>query len=328
MKVFISGNVPQIAIEILKKENIEIEQWLEEKIIPYDTYIQKCQQADALINVGASFKLDDSFLTQVKNLKIISLFSVGYDHIDVSSATHNHIPVANIQGIPTDPTADTAFLLMQMVARKAYHLGKKVEKGEWSTRFDPTTNLGIELQNKTIGIFGLGHIGMQMAQRCVDAFGMSLIYHNRNRNYIAEEKLNAKYVSFDELLEQSDVLSVHSILSKQNFEIFNEIAFAKMKKTAIFINTARGKIHNEIDLTKALQNNTIWGAGLDVTNPEPMNPDNVLLQLENVCVLPHIGSATIEHRNKMAEICVQNVLQALKGEKIKNIINSDLYQKV
>jgi lactate dehydrogenase-like 2-hydroxyacid dehydrogenase len=164
-----------------------------------------------------------------------------------------------------------------------------------------------------------------MAKRCVGAFNMKVIYHNRHRNLPAEEELKAVSVSFQELLERSDVLSVHTNLSKETLGKFDKAVFEKMKRTSIFINTARGAIHNEQDLINALQNGTIWGAGLDVTNPEPMKKDNPLLTMPNAAVLPHIGSATIETRDEMANIATENVIAALNGKRIPFPVNPEVY---
>ncbi|HEY0175921.1 MAG TPA: NAD(P)-dependent oxidoreductase, partial [Pedobacter sp.] len=165
----------------------------------------------------------------------------------------------------------------------------------------------------------------EMAKRCAGAFGMKIIYHNRSRNEEAEEQLNAKLVSFDELLQQSDVLSVHTALTEETKGKFDEAAFKQMKPGAIFVNTARGAIHNEPDLIRALENKTIWGAGLDVTNPEPMRPDNPLLGMPNVAVLPHIGSATEGTRDAMAKLAAENIIAALKGEEIPFLVNPEIY---
>ncbi|RYG27402.1 MAG: D-glycerate dehydrogenase, partial [Chitinophagaceae bacterium] len=184
---------------------------------------------------------------------------------------------------------------------------------DWNV-FDAGAGLGIDLKGKTLGIFGLGNIGYEMARSCFGAFGMKIIYHNRHRNEKAEKAFSAKLVSFDELLEQSDVVSVHANLSEETQDKFNHQAFSKMKPSAIFINTARGKLHNEQDLIEALESGQIWGAGLDVTNPEPMLPTNPLLDMENVSVTPHIGSATRETRDAMAVLAAQNAVAGLKGE--------------
>ena len=155
---------------------------------------------------------------------------------------------------------------------------------------------------------------------------MNIIYHNRNHNEYAERELNAKMVSFDDLLKTSDIVSVHSVLSEDTAGKFEKVAFSLMKPSAIFINSARGAIHNEKDLIEALQKGTIWGAGLDVTNPEPMAPDNILLTMPNVAILPHIGTATIETRNAMATIAAKNVIAALNGKHIPYPVNPEIYR--
>jgi len=156
---------------------------------------------------------------------------------------------------------------------------------------------------------------------------MNIIYCNRNVNPDAEKLYGARQVSFDELLQQSDVISVHSVMSKETKEIFDKNAFGKMKPASIFINAARGGIHNEQDLIDALKNGTIWGAGLDVTNPEPMKADNPLLEMENVCILPHIGSATIEARNEMSRMAAENIVSYYKNNTVPHIVNPEVLNK-
>ena len=163
-----------------------------------------------------------------------------------------------------------------------------------------------------------------MAMRCKGAYNMDVIYHNRRRNKDAEKSLGAKWVDFDTLLKESDVVSVHCALTDQTKGLFGASAFKKMKDSAIFINTSRGKVHDENDLIRSLEEGEIWGAGLDVTDPEPMNSDNPLLSMENVCVLPHIGSATVEARNEMSRLCAMNVIEYFQGKKIRNIVNPEV----
>jgi glyoxylate reductase len=165
-----------------------------------------------------------------------------------------------------------------------------------------------------------------MARASKGAFEMDILYHNRSTNREAEEKLGARKVSFDELLAQSDVISVHANLTDETRDLFNKEAFAKMKPNAIFINTARGAMHNEKELLEALQDKTIWGAGLDVTNPEPMDKDNPLLDLPNVAVLPHIGSSTEETRNNMALLSARNAIAGIRGERLPKVVNPEVYQ--
>ncbi len=184
----------------------------------------------------------------------------------------------------------------------------------------------MNLSNNTILITGgTRGIGFEMAKKCKDAFGMKIIYHNRSHNENAKKELDATFVDFDTLLSQSDVLSVHSNYSSESNELFNKNTFAKMKPNSIFINTARGKFHNEGDLFYALTNGIIWGAGLDVTNPEPMQPNNKLLSLPNCCVLPHIGSATYEARNGMAVCVAQNIIALLENQKMPFCVNEEVY---
>lgn len=326
MKVFITRVIPQIGVQLLQDQGFTVTQYSGNKELTQDGLIAECKNYDALLSVGGN-KIDAHFFNECGHLKAIALLSVGYDNVDIATATKLGKPIGNTPGVLSGTTADTAFLLMLAVSRKAFYMGNTIAKGEWGF-YEPTANLGIELNGKTLGIFGLGRIGLELARKCIGAYGMKVIYHNRSHNEEAEKELGATYVSFDELLVQSDVLSVHSNLSPETKGLFNQFAFSKMKSSAIFINTARGGIHNEQDLTEALQAGTIWGAGLDVTDPEPMKRDNILLSMPNVCVLPHIGSATVETRNAMAEIAARNIIAALRGQQMPHAINPEVYGKI
>ncbi len=326
MKVYITRMIPEAGLHVLRQAGVEVIQYTGKTNIEKEELVQNCQQADALLSVGPN-KLDAAFLQACSHLKGIALMSAGYDQVDIQAATDNNIPVSNTPDVLSNATADVAFLLMLAVSRNAFYMHKTIGKKEWSF-FEPTANLGIELYGKTLGILGLGRIGMSLAQKCTAAYNMQLIYHNRNRNTNAERTFGARYVSFEQLLQQSDVLSVHANLTPATKNMFNKAAFDQMKPTAIFINTARGALHNEQDLTEALKNQTIWGAGLDVTNPEPMLPDNPLLQMRNVCVLPHIGSATQETRSKMAVVAANNIVAALQGRPMPQVLNNTVYQKI
>jgi lactate dehydrogenase-like 2-hydroxyacid dehydrogenase len=325
MKVFITRKIPEIGLKKLKDAGIEIIEWEEKRLLSQPELIEFCKQCDALLSAGYN-KIDAHFLKECRHLKVIALHSVGFDNVNIAEADRLKIPVGNTPGILNGSTADIAFLLMLAASRKAFYSNEKIRKGEWKF-FEPTANLGIELTGKTLGIFGLGNIGFEMAKRCIGAYNMKVIYHNRHHNVKAEKELNAEMVSFDELLKMSDVLSVHTNLSPETNGIFNKNAFGKMKASSIFINTARGAIHNEDDLIYALQNGIIWGAGLDVTNPEPMKKDNPLLTMPTVAVLPHIGSATFETRNGMAEIAAENIIAGLNGKRIPFPVNPEIYEQ-
>jgi len=323
MKVFVTRVISEEGRKLMIDAGIEVEEWKEKRALSREELIAHTRDCDALLSV--STRLDKNFLLASRHLKVIALHSVGYDNVDVEAATAVKIPIGNTPGVLSGATADTAFLLMLATSRKAFYMHKSIAKGEWDF-FDPTANLGIELRGKTLGVFGLGKIGLEMAKCCIGAFGMQVIYHNRNRNEIAEKELNASWVSFDELLEQSDVLTVHTALTPETRGKFDWSAFNKMKPSSIFINTARGAIHNEQDLLRALVEKKIWGAGLDVTNPEPMHPDHPLLNMPNVSVLPHIGSATEETRMAMSVLAARNIIAGLKGERIPFVVNPDVYK--
>jgi len=324
MKILVSLNIPSIGIQLLKENGHEITVWDKDTPMSAEQLLSAAKAHEALLT-GSFYSLDGKFLRECTHLKIISQFSVGYDNIDLAEATRLKIPFANAPGAMSNATADVAFTLMLCVSRKVCYMHKKILAGEW-TQFGPQEYLGFELKNKTLGIFGLGSIGYQMALRCKGAYQMELIYYNRNRNKEAERDLGARYVSFDQLLAQSDVLSVHCALNNETKGFFNADVFEKMKPTSIFINTARGGIHVEDDLLKALKKKQIWGVGLDVTDPEPMESDNELLQMENVAIVPHIGSATVEARTEMARLAAQNILDFVNGKPIENLVNKEVYQ--
>ena len=324
-KILVTRNIPSIGIEMLRKEGFPVTSWSLERPMTDQELIAESKKHHVILCVSAD-NIGTDFINACPHLEMISQFAVGYDNIDVPLATKSGIPIGYAPGAMNEATADIAFGLMIAVARKFVYMHKGILKGEW-TYFKPNANLGMEFNNKTIGIFGLGRIGLAMARRCKGAYNMNIIYCNRSVNDEAEKLFNAKRVSFDELLRQSDVISVHSVLSKETKEIFNKDAFSKMKSTSIFINTARGGVHNEHDLIQALTKGTIWGAGLDVTNPEPIRLDNPLLEMENVCILPHIGSATIEARNAMSRMAAENIISYYKNNTVPNIVNPEVLKK-
>lgn len=323
MKVFISRIIPDLGLQYLKDAGVDISEWTIHRNLKPGELIAHCKDADALLSAGGSL-IDKAFLESVRHLKVISLHSAGYDNVDVAAATAIKMPIGNTPGVLTNATADTAFLLMLATSRKAFHMNKTIREGHWGF-FEPTANLGVDIRGRTMGVFGLGKIGFELARLAVSAFDMKIIYHNRGRHDEAEKKLHAQWVPFDELLKQSDVLSVNTALTPETKGKFNKDVFAAMKPNAIFINAARGAIHNEEDLTEALQSGKIWGAGLDVTNPEPMRPDHPLLSMPNVCILPHIGSATAETRAAMSLIAAKNIVAGLRGERLPFIVNPEIY---
>lgn len=323
MKVFVTKTIAPEAVAFMKEAGVEVTEWKERRELEPEELIGHCMNHNALLYAGHG-KLDRRFLDTCNHLKVIALHSVGYDNVDVKAATDLQIPVGNTPGVLSAATAETAFLLMMAVSRKAFYMHRRILNGEWGFS-EPMDNLGISLQGKTLGIFGLGKIGMELARQATAVYNMKIIYHNRRHNEEAEHTYGAAYVSFDELLAQSDVLSVHAALTPETKSTFNTQAFRKMKPGSIFINAARGGIHQEEDLIAALNDGLIWGAGLDVTNPEPMKADNPLLKMPTVAILPHIGSATVETRTAMAMIAARNIVAGLKNERLPHPVNPEVY---
>ncbi len=318
MKILVSLNIPEIGINMLREEGLEVKVWNHDQPMTYDQSLTAAKEHDILLSTGAN-KIDANFLDSNKHLKLISQFAAGYDNIDLKKAKILEIPIANTPNAMVDATADIAFALMLAVSRKMFYMHKQILEDAWG-HFRPRANLGIELKGKTLGVFGMGRIGTELARRCVGAYDMKVLYHNRTPNREAEKQMNAIYVSFDDLLAKSDIISVHCPLSADTKKKFNTVAFAKMRPSSIFLNTARGGVHDENDLIEALRNGTIWGAGLDVTDPEPMLHNNPLLRMENVAITPHIGSATMEARNEMSRLAAMNIIQYCKGEPIRNLV--------
>lgn len=318
-KILITRQFPENGALLLKDAGFEITQWLHDRPMTQEEFIYQAKNHNVIF-CTLTEKIDAHFINECNHLDFISQFAVGYDNIDIAEATKHNIAVGYTPGILTDATADIAFGLMIATSRKMFYLHKSIINGDWGY-FKPNANLGIELKNKTLGIFGLGRIGFEMAKRCKGAYNMKVIYHNRTPNKKANNELNAELVNFNTLLKESDVLSVHCALTQETSGIFNKNAFKKMKPNAIFINTARGTVHNENDLVNALKNNIIWGAGLDVTNPEPMHKNNELLNMPNVTILPHVGSGTNETRTEMARLAAMNIIEFYKNGKPVHQVN-------
>ena len=282
--------------------------------MPKKLLISKIKDKDGLICYPYDF-IDYDVINAGTKLKAISTYSVGYDHIDIKTATSRGITVGYTPEVLTRATADMTMALMLSLFRRIPEGDKLIRNNKWSTIFGPYDFLGIDLYQKTLGIFGMGRIGKAVAKR-VAGFEMKVIYHNRTRLSAKEEKkLGVKYVSLDNLFRTSDVVSIHSPHTPQTHEIVNLKLLKKMKRTSFLINTARGKIINEKDLAIALQRKIIAGAGLDVFQKEPINSKHPIVKTNNSILTPHSGSATIETRKEMAEIAVKNLVLSLAGKK-------------
>jgi glyoxylate reductase len=256
-------------------------------------------------------RVDALMLDRLPAVRVISNFGVGVDHIDVAAATARGIAVGNTPGILDGATADLAFALLLVAGRRLVE-GDRYARGPNFLHYDPSYMLGREIHGSTLGILGMGRIGEQVARRA-RAFDMRILYHNRQRRLAVEEALGARYISREELLAAADYVVLTLPLTTETQRLIGRAELARMKPTAILINAARGGVVDTDALTEALAARTIYAAALDVTEPEPLPRDHPLLRLDNVIITPHLGSATEQTRQRMAEVSIDNLLAGLTG---------------
>ena len=314
-KIVVTGKIPEVALEKLKKSH-EVISWGEETPISRDEMLKRVSGANIIVSLLTE-KIDEEVLTSAGNdLKAVCNVAVGYNNIDVAACKSKNVLVTNTPGVLTDATADIAMALILMTTRRLSE-GERVIRNQDPWAWGMFYMLGSSIQNQTLGIVGMGQIGVATALRA-KSFGMKIIYTRRNRlDEKIEKELSAQYVSLDELLQQSDIVSLHCPYSTETHHLISDAQLSKMKKTSYLINTARGPIVNEEALANALINKTIAGAGLDVYENEP-KVNEKLLKLDNVVLLPHLGSATVETRTAMATTAANNALEILSGNKPLN----------
>jgi glyoxylate reductase len=314
-KIVVTGKIPEVALEKLKKSH-EVISWGEETPISRDELLKRVSGANVIVSLLTE-KIDEEVLTSAGNdLKAVCNVAVGYNNIDVAACKSKNVLVTNTPGVLTDATADIAMALILMTTRRLSE-GERVIRNQDPWAWGMFYMLGSSIQNQTLGIVGMGQIGIATALRA-KSFGMKIIYTRRNRlDEKIEKELSAQYVSLDELLQQSDIVSLHCPYSTETHHLISDAQLSKMKKTSYLINTARGPIVNEEALANSLINKTIAGAGLDVYENEP-KVNEKLLKLDNVVLLPHLGSATVETRTAMATTAANNAIEILSGNKPLN----------
>ena len=312
-KIFLTRTLHDFAIKELKK-NFQVEIHKGKIPIPQSTLKSKIKNVYGLICFPYD-KIDKKIIETAENLKVISTYSVGYDHIDTQFAKEKKIRVGYTPEVLTDATADMAFALLIDALRRISEGDRLIREGNWKQIYGAYDYVGLDLHGKTLGIVGLGRIGKTLAKRA-KAFNMKIIYHNRKQISKTEQtKLGVKYTALDKLISQSDIISIHVPHTKETNQMFDMKIFRRMKRTAFLINTSRGKVVNEKDLVIALKQKIIAGAGLDVFETEPITKNHPFLKLENIVLAPHIGSSTKETRIKMAEITIKNLILGIKGKK-------------
>lgn len=309
-RIYITRKLPD---QLLKdfKEDFDVRMWPEEdKPVPRDVLLEEAKEAEGLLTM-LSDNIDKELFESAKNLKVVSNLAVGFDNIDLEEAKKHQVIVTNTPDVLTETTADLGFALLMATARRITEAAAYVKEDRWQG-WEPFLLAGADIYQKTIGIVGMGRIGEAVARRA-KGFNMNILYHNRSRKPEAEQALGATYVSFDELLAKSDYLMSVVPLTDETKDMFNKQAFEKMKTSAIFINISRGGTVVEEDLIEALQQKQIQAAGLDVFREEPIRKDHPLLQLDNAVCIPHIGSASVETRTIMVELCLENIKGVITG---------------
>jgi glyoxylate reductase len=307
-KVYVTRKIPEPGLSMLSKE---CRVTLNKKSgVPSRAEIMKnIAGKDALLCM-LSDKIDAEVMDAAPDLKVISSYSTGFEHIDVKEATARGIYVTYTADILAEATADLTFALVLACARGIVNADRYVRENKWKVGWAPDLMLGYNVHGATLGIVGLGRIGAAVARRA-RGFNMKILYHNRSRNQQLESELGARYAELDELLAQSDFVSIHASLNGQSRSLIDKTKLRLMKKTAFLINTARGQVVDEAELARALKGNQIAGAALDVFEKEPLPRTSPFLRMKNVVLLPHIGSATYQTRSKMAEVAARNLLNIL-----------------
>ncbi|MCG8365757.1 MAG: D-glycerate dehydrogenase [Pseudanabaenales cyanobacterium] len=321
-KVFVTRHLPADLDPLHQIATVEI--WPERQPPPYGSLLEKVKGIDGLLCLLTD-RIDHHLIEVGVQLKVVSQMAVGYDNIDIPAATARRLPVGHTPGVLTNATADLTWALLMAAARRVVEADQYTRSGQWTT-WRPDLLLGPDVTAATLGIVGLGRIGQAVARRA-RGFDMKILYTSRHPCHPElEASLGAEFVGLDRLLQTSDFVTIHTPLSKETDHLFSTPQFEQMKSTAILINTARGPIVDPDALYNALTKGQIAGAALDVTDPEPIPMDSSLLTLSNLIVTPHIGSASRQARGRMARMAIANLVAGLKGDRLPNCVNPEVYQ--
>lgn len=319
-KVYVTRLIPEEGLQMIR-EFCHVRVWEEELPPPRQVLMEKLKDMDGLLCLLTD-KIDAELMDAAPKLRVISNYAVGYDNIELAEATKRSIIVGNTPGVLTDTTADLTFALLMAAARRIVEGDKFVRAGKWKT-WGPKLLLGCDVHGATLGIIGFGRIGQAVAKRA-RGFDMHILYYDICRREDLERGLGIEYTDMDALLRESDFITTHTTLSPGTYHLISDRELKLMKKTAILVNAARGPIVDPKALYKALKEGEIAYAALDVTEPEPVPADDPLLALDNIIIVPHIGSASYATRAKMATMAAENLIAGLKGEMPPNPVNPEV----
>ena len=321
-RVLVTRRIPEAGLRLLGPA-AEVDLWEGALPPPRDELLRRVAGIDGLLALLTD-RVDDELLDAAgPNLRVVSNMAVGTDNVDVAACTARGVAVGNTPGVLTESTADLAFALLMAVARRLPEGEALVRNDAWRT-WDPLLLLGRDISGATLGIVGFGRIGQAVAVRA-RGFGMRILYHQRHRaDAEVEASTGATFAGGDELLAEADFVSLHVSLSATTRHLIDAAALARMKPGAILINTSRGPVVDQVALAEALLSGHLAGAGLDVTDPEPMRGDDPLLAIPSCLVVPHVGSATQRTRDRMAEKAARNLLAGLRGEPLPDPVNPEV----
>ena len=319
-RVLVTRSIPNNGLMLLENAGVTLDVWSEPLPPPRDVLLTRAKGVHGVLSM-LSDGIDSEFMDAAgPQLRVVSNFAVGVNNIDLVEAAKRGIQVGHTPDVLTDATADLAFGLLLASARRFGEGMAAVRNGHWHT-WEPTGYIGTDLRGKTIGIYGMGRIGAAVARRAARGWDMKVLYGSRSPHPELCKDFDATHVDFDTLLKDADYISLHAPLTPETYKVFGAEAFARMKSTAVFINTARGGLCDENALAAALSSGQIFAAGLDVTDPEPIVRDSPLLGLPNCLIVPHIGSATIESRSAMSTIAAENIIRGIRGEPLRCAVN-------
>jgi glyoxylate reductase len=316
----VTRNLPGRAIDVLR-ERAEVDVWPEEMPPSLDELRTRAASCEGVVSLLTD-RIDEALLDAAPGLLAVSNMATGFDNVDVAAATKRGVLVTRTPGVLSETTADFAFALLLAAARRVVEGDRYTRAGLWKT-WGPETLLGHDVFGVKLGIVGMGGIGTEVAKRA-RGFGMRILYTSRTRKPDIERELNAEFRPLEELLRESDFVTLHAPLTEETRHMINERTLRLMKPTAVLVNTGRGPLVDQAALFVALKEGALAGAALDVTDPEPMHEYDPLLTLPNVIVTPHIASASVATRSRMALLAAENLLAALRGEVPEHAVNPEI----
>jgi len=321
--VYVTRRLPGPALEFLG-EHCDVRLWEGGLPPPAEELRRQAADVDGLLTLLTD-RIDRELLANCGRLLIVSNMATGFDNVDTAAATDRGVLVTRTPGVLSETTADFAFALLLAAARRVVEGDRYTRSGRWKS-WGPETLLGHDVHGATLGIIGMGGIGEEMAKRA-RGFGMRIVYNSRTRKPALEKRHKMEFLDLDALLREADFVTLHAPLNPETRHMIDETALRTMKPTAALVNTARGPLVDQAALHQALTKGWIAAAALDVTDPEPMPDDNPLLKLENCIITPHIASASVATRSRMAMLAAEQLVQALRGETPKNVVNRGVLRR-